>query len=126
MNKDILISRLKGYLNKQIDGIASTNPLIAFTKPIITRVIENKISSVSPLLDLLKDSQGNINISDIITEMTTSVMDTKSFDINVPVVGNITIGNGHIKFPIPYTDQIIVLNRQDIEELKTVLTNNIE
>lgn len=126
MNKDILISRLKGYLNKQIDGIASTNPLIAFTKPIITRVIENKISSVSPLLDLLKDSQGNINISDIITEMTTSVMDTKSFDINVPVVGNITIGNGHIKFPIPYTDQIIVLNRQDIEELKTILTNNIE
>jgi hypothetical protein len=87
---------------------------------------EIKISSVSPLLDLLKDSQGNINISDIITEMTTSVMDTKSFDINVPVVGNITIGNGHIKFPIPYTDQIIVLNRQDIEELKTVLTNNIE
>lgn len=126
MNKDILISRLKGYLNKQIDGIASTNPLIAFTKPIITRVIENKISSVSPLLDLLKDSQGNINISDIITEMTTSVMDTKSFDINAPVVGNITIGNGHIKFPIPYTDQIIVLNRQDIEELKTILTNNIE
>lgn len=126
MNKDILISRLKGYLTKQIDGIASTNPLIAFTKPIITRVIENKISSVSPLLDLLKDSQGNINISDIITEMTTSVMDTKSFDINVPVVGNITIGNGYIKFPIPYTDQIIVLNRQDIEELKTILTNNIE
>lgn len=126
MNKNILIRNLRGYLVKQIEGIASTNPLIAFTKPIILRVIDNKLSSVSPFLDLLKDSQGNIDISSIITEMTTSVMDTKSFDVNVPIVGNITIGNGHIKFPIPYTDQIIVLNRQDIEELKTVLTNNVE
>jgi hypothetical protein len=126
MTPDRLISALKMYLVKQIDGIASTNPLIAFTKPIINRIIDNKISSLSPFLDLLKDSQGNIDLTGIITEMTTSVMDTKTFNINVPIIGDITIGNGHIKFPIPYTDQVIVLNRQDIEELKTVLTNNIE
>lgn len=126
MTPDRLISALKMYLVKQIDGIAGTNPLIAFTKPIINRVIDNKISSLSPFLDLLKDSQGNIDLTGIITEMTTSVMDTKTFNINVPIIGDITIGNGHIKFPIPYTDQVIVLNRQDIEELKTVLTNNIE
>lgn len=126
MTPDRLISALKMYLVKQIDGIASTNPLIAFTKPIINRVIDNKISSLSPFLDLLKDSQGHIDLTGIITEMTTSVMDTKTFNINVPIIGDITIGNGHIKFPIPYTDQVIVLNRQDIEELKTVLTNNIE
>lgn len=126
MTPDRLISALKMYLVKQIDGIARTNPLIAFAKPIINRVIDNKISSLSPFLDLLKDSQGNIDLTGIITEMTTSVMDTKTFNINVPIIGDITIGNGHIKFPIPYTDQVIVLNRQDIEELKTVLTNNIE
>lgn len=126
MTPNRLISALKMYLVKQIDGIASTNSLIAFTKPIINRVIDNKISSLSPFLDLLKDSQGNIDLTGIITEMTTSVMDTKTFNINVPIIGDITIGNGHIKFPIPYTDQVIVLNRQDIEELKTVLTNNIE
>jgi hypothetical protein len=126
MNKEKLISTIKLYLLKQIEGIASSNPLIAFTKPIITRVLDNKISSLSPFLDLLKDNQGNIDLTSIITEMTTSVMDTKTFSISVPIIGDITIGNGHIKLPIPYTDQVIVLNRQDIEELKEMLTNNIE
>ena len=126
MNTDKLISSLGGYLIKQVEGIASTNPLIAFAKPIIVRIINNKISTITPFLDMLKDGQGNIDISGILTEMTTSVMDSKSFNINVPVLGDITIGNGHIKLPIPYTDQVIVLNRQDIEELKTVLTNNLE
>lgn len=125
MNKEVLISNLKQYLVKQVENIASNNPLVAFAKPIIVRVIDNKISSISPFLDMLKDSQGNIDLTGIITEMTTSVMDTKTFSINVPILGDVTIGNGHIRLPIPYTEQVIVLNRQDIEELKTMLTNNI-
>lgn len=125
MNKEVLISTLKQYLVKQVENIASTNPLVAFAKPIIVRVIDNKISSISPFLDMLKDSQGNIDLTGIITEMTTSVMDTKTFSINAPLLGDIIIGNGYIKLPIPYTEQVIVLNRQDIEELKTMLTNNI-
>ena len=125
MNKEILIDRLKQYLVKQVENISSNNPLVAFTKPVIVRVIDNKISSISPFLDMLKDNQGNIDLTDIITEMTTSIMDTKTFSINVPILGDVTIGNGHIRLPIPYTEQVIVLNRQDIEELKTMLTNNI-
>lgn len=125
MNKEVLISNLKQYLVKQVENISSNNPLVAFAKPIIVRVIDNKISSISPFLDMLKDSQGNIDLTGIITEMTTSIMDTKTFSINVPVLGDVTIGNGHIRLPIPYTEQVIVLNRQDIEELKTMLTNNI-
>lgn len=124
MTKEQIINNLNQYLVKQIDGIASTNPLIAFTRPILKKVIDNKISSISPFLDMLKDKEGNINLSDIMSEMTTSVMDTKSFNISVPIIGDITIGNGHIKVPIPYTDQVIVLNRQDIEELKSMLTTN--
>lgn len=125
MNKEVLISNLKQYLVKQVENIASNNPLVAFAKPIVVRVIDNKISSISPFLDMLKDSQGNIDLTGIITEMTSSVMDTKTFSINVPILGDVTIGNGHIRLPIPYTEQVIVLNRQDIEELKTMLTNNI-
>lgn len=125
MNKEVLISNLKQYLVKQVENIASNNPLVAFAKPIIVRVIDNKISSISPFLDMLKDSQGNIDLTGIITEMTTSIMDTKTFNVNVPILGDVTIGNGHIRLPIPYTEQVIVLNRQDIEELKTMLTNNI-
>lgn len=124
MNKEILIDRLKQYLVKQVENISSNNPLVAFTKPVIVRVIDNKISSISPFLDMLKDSQGNIDLAGIISEMTTSVMGTKTFSINVPIIGDVTIGNGHIKLPIPYTEQVIVLNRQDIEELKIMLTNN--
>lgn len=126
MNKEVLISIFKQYLVKQVEIIASNNPLVAFAKPVIVRVIDNKISSISPFLDMIKDSQGNIDIVNIITEMTTSVMDTKTFNINIPILGDIIIGNGYIKLPIPYTEQVIVLNREDIEELKTMLTNNIE
>jgi hypothetical protein len=125
MNTESLINVLKQYLVKQVENIASNTPLVAFAKPIIVRVIDNKISSISPFLDMLKDSQGNIDLAGIITEMTTSIMDTKTFSINVPILGDILIGNGYIKLPIPYTEQVIVLNRQDIEELKTMLTNNI-
>ena len=126
MNKESLISTLKQYLVKQVENISLNNPLVAFTKPIIIRVIDNKISSISPFLDMLKDSQGNIDLTSIVSEMATSVMDTKTFNINTSFLGDITIGNGYIKIPIPYTEQVIVLNRQDIEELKTMLTNNIE
>ena len=124
MTKDQIINNLNQYLVKQIDGIASTNPLIAFTRPILKKVIDNKISSISPFLDILKDKDGNIDLSSIVSEMTTSLMDTKTFNISVPIIGDITVGNGHIKIPIPYTEQVIVLNRQDIEELKTMLTTN--
>lgn len=124
MTKDQIINNLNQYLVKQIDGIASTNPLIAFTRPILKKVIDNKISSISPFLDMLKDKDGNIDLTSIVSEMTTSLMDTKTFNISVPLIGDITMGNGHIKMPIPYTEQVIVLNRQDIEELKTMLTTN--
>ena len=124
MTKDQIINNLNQYLVKQIDGIASTNPLIAFTRPILKKVIDNKISSISPFLDILKDKDGNIDLSSIVSEMTTSLMDTKTFNISVPIIGDITVGNGLIKIPIPYTEQVIVLNRQDIEELKTMLTTN--
>ena len=124
MTKDQIINNLNQYLVKQIDSIASTNPLIAFTRPILKKVIDNKISSISPFLDMLKDKDGNIDLSSIVSEMTTSLMDTKTFNISVPLIGDMTIGNGHIKIPIPYTEQVIVLNRQDIEELKTMLTTN--
>lgn len=124
MTKDNIINALRQYLVGQVDKIASSNPMIAFTRPLINKVIENKISSISPFLDLLKDTNGNINITEIISEMTTSVMDTKVFNISVPIIGTILIGDGNIKIPIPYTEQIIVLDKSDIEELKAVLTNN--
>ena len=124
MTKDNIINALRQYLLGQVDKIASSNPMIAFTRPLINKVIENKISSISPFLDLLKDANGNINIAEIISEMTTSVMDTKVFNINIPIIGSVLIGDGNIKIPIPYTEQIIVLDKSDIEELKAVLTNN--
>ena len=126
MTPNKIVSVLKTYLSGQIDSIASNNPLVAFARPIITRIIDNKIGSITPFLDLLKDSNGNINLTDIITEMTTSVMDSKTFPISVPILGDIIIGGGYIRIPIPYTEQVIVLNSQDIEELNTILTNNNE
>jgi hypothetical protein len=124
MTKERFIENLKNYLFSQIDNIAESNPLVAFTKPIIIKIIDNKVSSISNFLDLLKDSEGNLDVSGILSEMTTSIMDSKVFTLNIPIIGGITIGNGYIKFPIPYTEQLVVLNKQDIEELKLVLTTN--
>lgn len=123
MNKTILIEKLCYFTDSQLSSLAKTNPIISVCKPLLSRIVHNKVSAASNLLDLLADGEGNIDAETIIGETIDSVLNTQPFNINVPVLGNITIGNGNIKMGIPFTDKSIVFNETDFNELKEIIRN---
>lgn len=123
MNKIQLIEKLQYFVEIQLSNMAKTNPVISFFKPIASRVLKKKLSSITNVLDIIADESGNIDIENIISEMTVSLMNTQPFHINVPTLGDVLIGGGRIEMGIPFTDKSIVLSEGDLVELREILTS---
>lgn len=117
----ILIEKLQKYANMQLAEIASTNPMMGFVKPLLSRAINNTISKAEKTLALLADKEGNIDTDSILTEMIDNLMTTQPFVINTSFIGDIVIGNGTIKINIPYTERNLVFNSSDLQKLKEML-----
>lgn len=118
MNPIEITEKLKLFLNKQINSLAGNNPLIAFSKPLITRVVNNKINNIHGFLSMLTDENGEIDTKTLIPEMIQSVMTTQPFVYHTEFLGDLEIGGGFIKLNIPMTNSQVVLGRSDLEELK--------
>ena len=123
MNKIQLIEKLQYFVEVQLSNMAKTNPVISFFRPIVSRAVKKKLSGITNVLDLIADESGNIDAENIISEMTTSLMNTQPFHINVPALGDILIGGGRIEMGIPFTDKSIVLSEGDLVELREILTS---
>ena len=123
MNSLEVITKVKEYIINQINILAKTNPIIGFTKPLIVRVLDNNINKADKMLSLLADSNGNIDIENIITEMVESVMNTKTFTIHTSFIGDVNIGDRKIILNIPFMDKSLVFNSEDLESLKNTLIN---
>lgn len=123
MNKIQLMEKLQYFIEAQLSNMANTNPVISFFRPIVSRVLKKKLSGITNVLDLIADESGNIDAENIISEMTTSLMNTQLFHINVPALGDILIGGGKIEIGIPFTDKSIVLSEGDLVELREILTS---
>lgn len=123
MNKIQLMEKLQYFVEIQLSNMAKTNPVISFFRPIVSRVLKKKLSGITNVLDLIADESGNIDAENIISEMTTSLMNTQPFHINVPALGDILIGGGRIEMGIPFTDKSIVLSEGDLVELREILTS---
>lgn len=123
MNSLEVTTKVKEYIINQINILAKTNPIIGFTKPLIVRVLDNNINKANKMLSLLADSNGNIDIENIITEMVDSVMNTKTFTIHTSFIGDVNIGDGKIILNIPFMDKSLVFNSEDLESLKSTLIN---
>lgn len=121
MNKTELIEKLCFFVDKQLSTLSQSNPIISVTKPILSRVLHNKISAASNLFDLIATPTGDIDAKNIIKETVESVLNTQSFNVNIPILGDVLIGNGNIKFNIPFTDKSIVFNENDFNELKSII-----
>lgn len=117
-----LIESLQRYVDIQITEISKTNPMMGFMKPLISRAANNALGKADKALSLLADSDGNIDIGAILSEMAESLMTTQPFTINTSFIGDIVIGNGVIKVGIPYTERNIVFNSKDLQNLKEMLT----
>lgn len=50
-----LKERLQSYLVAQVESLAKTNPMIGFTKPLITRALDKNLSKLDKALDLIAD-----------------------------------------------------------------------
>lgn len=114
---------LKVYINTQLEQMSKTTPVINFIKPLVKRALDKNINKVTKVLDLITDNNGNLDIEQIISEMTQSVINSNTFNINTQFIGNIEIGNGEIKFNIPFTDKRLVLTMDDIENFKSIITS---
>lgn len=123
ITKEQLIEKLQYFVEVQLERVAKTNPVVSLIKPIASRILNKKLTSITDFLDLLSDDKGNVDIESIIDEMTSSVINTQSFKVNVPILGVITIGDGKIEFGIPFTDKSILFNENDLSELKSMLTS---
>lgn len=123
MNVLTTIETLKLFLDRQINSLAMTNPIISFSKPLIKRIINNKIGQANGFLSMLADETGEIDVQSLIPEMIQSVMTTKPFIYHTEFLGDLEIGGGFIKLNIPMTNNQIVLGRNDLDSLKELFTN---
>ena len=123
MNVLTTIETLKIFLNRQINSLAMTNPLISFSKPLITRVVNNKIDQANGFLSMLADSNGEIDVQSLIPEMIQSVMNTRPFVYHTEFLGDLEIGGGFIKMNIPMTNNQIVLGKADLDTLRDLFIN---
>lgn len=118
--------KLKYFITTQVDSMAKTTPLLNIVKPLVSRVIDNNFDKVYSALNLIADSNGEIDIENIISEMMDNLAVTSPFVLHTSFIGDMELGNGLIKINIPFTDKRIVFNRNDIENLKLLLTSNTE
>lgn len=123
MNVITTIETLKIFLNKQINSLAMTNPLISFSKPLITRIVNNKLDQADGFLSMLADSNGEIDVQSLIPEMIQSVMNTRPFIYHTGFLGDLEIGGGFIKMNIPMTNNQIVLGKADLDTLRDLFIN---
>ena len=123
MNVLTTIETLKIFLNRQINSLAMTNPLISFSKPLITRIVNNKMDQADGFLSMLADSNGEIDVQSLIPEMIQSVMNTRPFTYHTEFLGDLEIGGGFIKMNIPMTNNQIVLGKADLDTLRDLFIN---
>jgi Mg2+/Co2+ transporter CorC len=123
MTTEQLIIKLREFLFNQVTNLAKDNPMVSFLKPLLTRAIDNNIPKAKSLLSMLADSEGNIDIESIISEMVESVINTKPFTFSTGFMGDIIIGDGNIKLQVPVINKSLVLNLDDLENLKELLTS---
>ena len=116
-----LTDNLKSYISLQLDSMSKSNPMVGFMKPFITRALDKNFDKVTKTLDLISDKEGNIDIENIITEMTENLMNTNPFTFKTSFIGDIEIGGGEIKFNLPFTSKRLVLNITDLETFKEML-----
>lgn len=109
------------FLTEQLNKLSNNAPIIAFTKPVIMRVLNSYVDKLDGIMAALADENGNIDGVGILNDMAQSLVSTKPFKLNTDIVGDIEIGNGHVKINIPFTDKTLVLNVDDINNLQQML-----
>lgn len=116
-----LNENIKSYILAQIDNLSMNNPLIGFMKPIVVRGLDKSVFKATKALDLIADEEGKIDVEGIVAEMIDTVKTSKPFTVNTSFIGDIEIGEGHVKMNIPFANKRLVLDSNDLDILKEML-----
>ena len=76
---DVIMTRLNNFVDKQLTSLSQSNPMMAFAKPLITRVIDNNAYKVEGMLKQIADKDGMVDVNGILSEMIDNVINTKPF-----------------------------------------------
>lgn len=118
---DIIMGNLQKFIDQRLTSLAMESPLLALVKPLAVRAINNNLYKVEALLKQISDKDGLVDVEGILSEMSDNIMKTKPFKLNTGLLGELEIGAGRIKIDIPMMDKSLVLNQQDLTELKDML-----
>lgn len=121
MKSEQIITGINNFINGKLTELSAQNPLINIFRPVIARAVNNNISKVDSVLKLIQDENGNVDVDNILSEMVDNLLVSK-VQKYPDVLGGMTIGEGNIKFNIPFINKSIVLDSSDIEEFKQSLT----
>lgn len=124
MKQEQLIQNIRDYLNIQLNNLSKNSPLISIMQPLLTRAIDNKLPELKNYLGFITNSDGEIDINNILSEMIANIVNTNSFTVDLPIIGPTIIGEGKVQFNLPYINKCLVLHQQDLQELKNILTSN--
>lgn len=121
IKREIIIDKVVQFANNKLSEMSSSNPFVLFIRPIVARAINNNIGKLDSVLKLVQDSDGNIDIEGILSEMVDNlaVAQIKKYP---NVLNGVEFGNGSIKVNLPFFDKVIVFDTDDIESFKKSLT----
>lgn len=117
-----LSENIKKYIVTQIDVLSGNNPMVGFMKPLIVRGLDKNFSKVTKALDLIADENGKVDAEGILSEMVEHIKTSEPFTVNTSFIGDVEIGEGHIKLNIPFINKRLVLDAVDLDTLKEMLT----
>ena len=122
MNKTRIAEILREYIITQLNNFNS--PSISFLKPIIVRVLNNNYKKIYSYLDLLSDDNGNIDAIGIKTDISSSLISAKPFTVNIPIIGDIFIGEGKISMSLPFVNKDIIFTKKDLDVLYELINTD--
>ena len=116
MKRAEIIKGMKSFADAKISEMGASNSIILFTKPIIDRAVNNMVDKADTFLALIEDKNGCIDFENIVDEMVTNLITTKTRHYD-NILSGLGIGEGHIKMDITLLGTELVFDTNDIKEM---------
>ena len=117
------MTNFEGFIDSKLSMLSANDPLMAFAKPFVSRIINNNLYKVKDMLIQIADKDGLIDMEGILSETIENVINTKPFKLNIGTAGDLEIGGGNIKMDIPFVNKTVILNHNDLKEFKDMLSH---
>lgn len=120
MNTNEVSKRIIDGISKGIDFYGAKIPILNFFKPVITRMADKYIMELDKGLSFISIND-SVDLDKILEETINTLKTTEPFKIKTNLIGDIDICQGKVKFTIPFTEERLVLNIEDLENIKKMI-----